>query len=304
MILKHKSSGFTLVEVVIALGISSAVILGAGGFVKSNLTSSSNTNKRIDKNEYFDEMSKTISNRITCGDTLKNLTVGSSVTKIQKSGVALFSVGQKIAKDATINSIVLEANPNWTPTAEKYGPARLKVEIAANGSNQTKYFPISVQLDKDKKVSGCSQKLELGNVNDNVYNEVCTSVVGGSLSGKKCYWTKPVVTIVTYIPAPPPPSVDYGGGGGGGGNACYGPICDMYLTTLGRYPDAGGKAFWEEQVASGGSLAGVAQGINDSKENHGIAWTAAETNYYAQDVANRGMSLGYATQQCGVTISC
>lgn len=303
MILKNNSSGFTLAEVVIALGISSAVILGASGFVKNNLSSNASTNKRIDKNEYFDEMSKTISNRITCGDTLKNLTVGSNVAKIQKSGVALFSVGQKIAKDATINSIGLEANPNWIPAADKYGPARLKVEIAANGTNQTKYFPISVQLDKDKKVTGCSQKLELGNVNDNVYNEVCTSVVGGSLSGKKCYWTKPVVTIVTYIPAPPPPSVDYGGGGGGG-NSCYGPICDMYLTTLGRYPDAGGKAFWEEQVANGGSLAGVANGIATSKEANGISWTPAEINYYATDVANRGMSLGYATQQCGVSISC
>ena len=298
MTFKNNSSGFTLVEVVIALGISSVVILGAGGFLKNNLTSGSNSNKRIDKNEYFDDMSKTISNRLTCADTLKNVVVGSSLTKIQKNGVSLFTVGQSLAKNATLSSITLEQNPNWTPAANKYGPARLKVEVAANGTNITKYFPISVQLDKDKKVSGCSQKLELGNVNDDIYNEVCTSVVGGSLSGKKCYWTKPVVTIVTYIPAPPP-AVDYSAG-----NACYGPICDMYLSQLGRYPDAGGKAFWEEKWATEGTLSGVASGIANSKEANGIAWTQPEWDYYATDVANRGMSLGYATQQCGVTISC
>lgn len=294
MILKNNSSGFTFVEVVIALGISSVVMLGVSGFFKSNLTSSTSSNKRIDKNEYFDEMSKSISNRITCGETLKNLTIGSNVSKIQKSGTALYSVGQTLTKNTTLSSITLEQNPSWTPAAGKYGPARLKINVAANGINQTKYFPISVQLDKDKKVVGCSQKLELANINEDIYNEVCTDVVGGSLSAKKCYWTKPVVTIVTYIPAPPPaPS-----------NSCYGPICDMYLSQLGRYPDAGGKAYWEEQVASGGSLAGVANGISQSKEANGIAWGAPEWNNYAADVANRGMTFGYATQQCGVTISC
>lgn len=298
MSFKNNSSGFTLAEVVIVMGISSVVILGAGGFLKTNLVTSAKSNQRVDKNEYFDVMSKTVSNRLTCADTLKNLTVGSSVTKIQKNGVAIFSVGQTLAKDATLSSITLEQNPNWTPAANKYGPARLKVQVAANGTSLTKYFPISVQLDKDKKVSGCSQKLELGNVNEDIYNEVCTSVVGGTLSGKKCYWTKPVVTVVTYIPAPPPaPVIDPG-------NACYGPICDMYLSELGRYPDAGGKAFWEEKWAREGTLAGVAVGISDSKEARGESWTTSEWDYYTVDITNRGMSLGYAIQQCGVTISC
>lgn len=297
MTLKN-SSGFTLVEVVIALGISSVVILGAGGFLKTNLSFSSNTNARIDKNEYFDEMSKTISNRITCGETLKNLTVGSSVNKIQKKGVELFTVGQSLTKNTTLSSIKIEQNPNWIPSANKYGPARLKVEVATGGVKQTKYFPISIQLDSDKKIIGCSQKLELGNVNEDMYNEVCTSVVGGSINGKKCYWSKPVVTIVTYIPAPAPTPV-------GGGNACYGPVCDLYLTVLGRYPDYGGKLYWEEELARTGSIESVTNHIKQSDEALGrITFDKDYAAGYESSVNKRGLTLEQSRQQCGLTTSC
>ncbi|MEA9356022.1 DUF4214 domain-containing protein [Bacteriovorax sp. PP10] len=295
MTFKNNSSGFTLAEVVIAMGISSVVILGAGGFLKTSFDSSVSTNKRIDKNEYFDEMSKTISNRLTCGETLKNLSVGSSVTGIKKQGQNIFAVGQSLAKDTTLSSITLEQNPNWTPVAEKYGPARLKIQVAANGVTTTKYFPISIQLDKDKKVIGCSQKLELGSVKEDIYNEVCTTVVGGSLNSKKCNWTKPIHYDYVYIPAPPPAPV---------GPECYGPICAMYASELGRMPDAGGKAYWEAQVASGASLAEISAGIANSKEANGIAWGVPEWDYYARDVASRGMTFDYAVKQCGVDMSC
>lgn len=296
MKLKNNSSGFTLIEISVALGISAVVVLGASGLFKTSVESGAKTNERVSSNIYFDEMAKTISNRLTCGETLNALTVGSTVSKIQKNGKALYSVGQVVGKDATLSSMKLEQNPGWTPTADEYGPARLKVQVAHDGASITKYFPISVQLDKNKKVIGCSQKLELANVNEDMYKEVCTSAVGGYMSGGKCYWTKPVVTIVSYIPAPAPVAP--------AGNACFGPVCDEYLSQLGRYPDAGGKAYWEEMLASTGTMAGIVSGIGSSKEANGQAWGAADWAHYNTDITNRGMTMEYATQQCGVTISC
>lgn len=248
--MNQNNKGFTLIEVTIALGLSTVVFFGVNSLFKSNSDSSKKLNVSLDKNIFYDEISRSISNRFTCAETLQNIQVGQKITAIKRRGKNLYSVGQVISKKAEIKSISVEKNPNWEPVADKYGPASLKIEIVENGKSSSKYLPISVQLDKNKLIIGCDQKLELSNVNEDVYNKLCTDVVGGGLSGKKCNWSKPVVTIVNYLPAPVDPS----------GSCSFSPvICQAYIN-IGREPDKidpGGAQYWQDKLNSGISLAQV-----------------------------------------------
>lgn len=312
MFLKNNSSGFTLVEVAIAMGISSVVLLGVGSAFKISKNSNKNVGKIIDKNEYFNEISKTINNRLTCAETLSNLTIGASVVNIKKNGTPLYFLGQKINQDTTLTSIKIEQNPNWAPVSSGYGPASLKIDLTENGKTITKFFPVSVQLDSNKKIIGCSQKLELGTVNSDMYKQLCTDVVGGTPNGSNCTWTRPVQTVVTYLPAPEPePEVAptwtdplSSLTASTESSSCYGPICDLYTTILGRMPDAGGKSYWEERLSNGDSLATITAEISHSDEASGRSMSAETLSNYQSDITARGMTLEQAFQRCGVDLSC
>lgn len=294
MIKKRFNSGFTFVEVAIALGVSSVVILGTVKLLKPALDPK--TARSVEIGEGINSISRTISNRLTCAETLSSLSVGANVTSIKKNNVKLFVTGQDLSSHGKINTMTLVQSPSWTPVANGYGPASFKIIITKDGKQITRFFPISVQLDQNKKVVSCSQKSEIAAAETtDIYKDVCLEAVGGTMSGTKCRWTKPVDYVYVYIPAPPPVS---------SGETCIGPICDLYLTQLGRYPDQGGKLYWEEELARTGSLAGVSDNINKSREAQGLPFDQAFLDGYKADVNNRGLTLEQAQLLCGVNKTC
>lgn len=289
---KLSDKGMSLIELTMALGLSTIVVLGATHLFKNQ--SFNHSSNHLDVGEELDVIAKLMTNRGICTDTLKKQTIGSIVPSIRKGDKIFYTNGQKLNR-SQISSISIERSSTWTPAPNEYGPVALKLKVIRDNKVITKNYPLGVQLDEMKKVVSCFPNVNLANVEDDIYNQVCNSVVKGSLSNSKCNWTKPTVVIVTYIPAPPPQPVnDF---------SCIGPICDMYLTILGRYPEAGGKAYWEEQYANLGADA-VNQGIKDSKEANGLEWTQEDQDNWDRDVIERGMSLSEGHEVCGVTKTC
>lgn len=285
-----KDSGMTMVELTIAMGLVGLVAVGGFKLMSPNTKTSSS--HRLSSGEDLNTIAKLLQNRSVCKDSLGGRTVTSSVPQIGRKENGVFKVGQDLANKGFLKSMELQASAAWTPVPNEYGPVTLKVVLERNDRTITRFFPVSVQLDQNSVIVECRPKLKLSE--EDIYRKVCTDAVKGSMSGSKCNWTKKTKVIVTYIPAPPPAPA---------GPECFGPVCDMYLSVLGRYPDAGGKAFWEEKMASNGSE-WVLSGIVNSDENLGIPWGTTQWANYEADITNRGMNMEYAVKQCGVDMSC
>lgn len=288
-----KNEGMSLLEMSLAMGLSALVVLGATQLSKSQNTE--HASNRLNVGEELDVIAKLMNNRGICTDTLNSLAIGSNVPSIKKGNKILYNNGQKLNK-AKLASMSLESSSTWSPVANEYGPVTLKLNVEKDNKITTKFYPLGVQLDAAGRVVSCYPNVDLADINDDIYREVCRDVVKGSMSGTTCNWQKLTQYQYVYIPAPvAPPAAN--------GEYCIGPICDMYLMVLGRYPDHGGKAFWEEDWSKHGG-AYVLENIKKSKEAKGEQWTQAELDYYAKDVAERGMSLGEAQKLCGVDKTC
>lgn len=184
MNISRNEIGFGLIELCASLAISSAVILGATYLFKNSKENTSAKNTNLSEN--LNLLSKLMKSKKICQDTLMTKNIGDFVEVIK--GHDYYKTGKSLQEQNLLKSMQLISNPNWEPVPDAYGPVSLKVIFQKQNALITKYIPLNVQLDDNKKVVSCSPKLTpTGN---EIYERLCMDVVKGILEQGKCKRTK------------------------------------------------------------------------------------------------------------------
>jgi prepilin-type N-terminal cleavage/methylation domain-containing protein len=186
--------GFSLMEILIALGLLGGITLGVAQLMKQSSESGNYAEARMEENEVARQVALTLANEQSCTNTLRSFGAGEAIPAIKSAqNENLFEVGKNYSGNVIFfKSARLEARGGTIPPAGKgtmaivLELARSKVKIGRKES--LKEVQVLVTLDASSKVLSC---VSLENQLANSTNKQFCEATGG-------VWTEG-----------PPPKCDY-----------------------------------------------------------------------------------------------
>lgn len=157
------SLGFSLVEIMVVLGIMGGISLGVAQLMKQSTTSANFVEAKTEENEITRQISLMIAKKDACTHTMLGRGVGDNVPTIKNNqGADVYAVNGLYGNGAiTITSMRLANSGATTIPADGRGTLFLEVtlnrrKVKSAATDFTKRILIAVKLDPTSKIESCS----------------------------------------------------------------------------------------------------------------------------------------------------
>lgn len=157
------NKGFSLVEILIALGVGVIMLWGISSIQIYTLKSNESNKQDISFSQMLGELHMVLKSPSTCSDALKNVDPSSSEIKLFKPGTnqseSLYEKGSKFDK-WTIDSIKFSSLSDLVADgSSKLGTISIKAtkdsSVALGVNSRTQDFLVKIKLDASSKIESC-----------------------------------------------------------------------------------------------------------------------------------------------------